>query len=527
MLIPMEAEAQGPQRLALLIANQGYGAAIGPLKNPHNDVRRVGAALVQVGFDVGSPLREATREQILLAVHEFADRLKAAGPGAVGFFYYSGHGVAVGGENLLLPVNIKGASARELEIAGVGLAGIIATLQESAPQAAHFVVFDACRNNLGGARGSRGFVAVTERPGMLVAFSTSPGNTASDEGGESGPYATALAAEMTVPGRNHDDMFFEVRRRVADLTRQEQVPWTQDGLLRQVVFGEGPKAAPALGQAGTHSEAEQVWLLTKESTDKTVLEAFIARYGDTFYAELARARLRELQQGKAAPSKVAALPKIETPQGSGQFEGTWMVRWSVEYGCGRSPYRRGAYQIRVADGGVSGRNRLGAVSGRITNNGAIRWSFPSPKATVTQCTGTLRGEQGSGYCAPHKRCRMQFAVQRMGKVTSHAVPTNEHPFDGAWVGTFKAPPPCHSGEYVFQIQQSKVRIGGVDVTVGADGAITVVTPSLADPSKNTRHHAKLGENAGSGSFEVIGTPCAGTWAFKREVPLPAPAQSSK
>ena len=87
-LTPLPAEAQKQERLALLIGNQGYAAEIGPLKNPHNDIRIIGTALAQVGFSVGTPVRDASREQILIAVHDFADRLKAAGPGAVGFLYY-------------------------------------------------------------------------------------------------------------------------------------------------------------------------------------------------------------------------------------------------------------------------------------------------------------------------------------------------------------------------------------------------------------------------------------------------------
>ncbi len=43
--------ATAEPRLALLIGNQGYAKAVGPLKNPHNDIALVGkAALGKVGF---------------------------------------------------------------------------------------------------------------------------------------------------------------------------------------------------------------------------------------------------------------------------------------------------------------------------------------------------------------------------------------------------------------------------------------------------------------------------------------------
>src|SRR5262249_45227791 len=82
--------------------------------------------------------------------HDFADRLRAAGRDAVGFLYYSGHGVAVGGENFLISVTIKSTNAHDLDVGGIKLTEIMAILNESAPQAVHFIVFDACRNNLGG-----------------------------------------------------------------------------------------------------------------------------------------------------------------------------------------------------------------------------------------------------------------------------------------------------------------------------------------------------------------------------------------
>jgi hypothetical protein len=46
--------AQEPARLALLIGNQGYTTKVGPLKNPHNDVRLIEAALATsiIGFSL-------------------------------------------------------------------------------------------------------------------------------------------------------------------------------------------------------------------------------------------------------------------------------------------------------------------------------------------------------------------------------------------------------------------------------------------------------------------------------------------
>src|SRR5262245_19637974 len=90
LLAATGAARQEPVRLALVIGNQGYDAKVGPLKNPHNDIDKVGKALASVGFKV-TPLRDAGRRQVLGAVKSFAAELARLGPTAVGFFYYSGH----------------------------------------------------------------------------------------------------------------------------------------------------------------------------------------------------------------------------------------------------------------------------------------------------------------------------------------------------------------------------------------------------------------------------------------------------
>src|SRR5215467_5769373 len=44
--------AHAEKRVALLVGNQSYGADVGPLKNPHNDVALLEHALTSIGFKV-------------------------------------------------------------------------------------------------------------------------------------------------------------------------------------------------------------------------------------------------------------------------------------------------------------------------------------------------------------------------------------------------------------------------------------------------------------------------------------------
>jgi hypothetical protein len=61
--------------------------------------------------------------------------------------------------------------------------------------------------------------------------------------------------------------------------------------------------------AAPKSEAAEAWDAVKDTTNPALLEAFIKRYGTTFFAEIATARLDEL---KATAAKTL-LPKTSTP----------------------------------------------------------------------------------------------------------------------------------------------------------------------------------------------------------------------
>src|SRR5215813_956560 len=115
LLFATVAMAQEPARLALLIGNQSYGADVGPLKNPQNDVALLERALTSIGFKV-TTVKDVGFASLYQAVNAYARRLRAAGPGAVGFLYYSGHGAANddNGADYLIPVDVPSVDSGEL-----------------------------------------------------------------------------------------------------------------------------------------------------------------------------------------------------------------------------------------------------------------------------------------------------------------------------------------------------------------------------------------------------------------------------
>ena len=233
LILPSAALAE--KRLALLIGNQGYAPAIGALANPHNDVAVLEQTLKGLGFEVVVE-RDAGLAALTRAVNSYARRLAAAGSGAVELFYYSGHGAADAGTNYLIPVDARSIDDVELWDQSLRLTDVTRRLKTESGNATHFVVFDACRNVLKlkkpGTRAlvqAKGFTAVSQEPGMLIAYATAEGELASDVGQGAGPYAKVLAEEIVKPDVEAVTMFRNVQRPGARRSNKsliwDSAPW--------------------------------------------------------------------------------------------------------------------------------------------------------------------------------------------------------------------------------------------------------------------------------------------------------------
>ena len=318
--LPVEAQ----ERRALLIGNQAYALQVGALTNPINDVNLVAASLRRIGFTSRNItiVKNGNRRTILRAIDRHAKALKAAGPDAIGFLYYSGHGAAnnQNRRNYLIPVGVKRLDA-DVWYDSIPLDEIVSSLKELSANAAHFVVFDACRNLLNlPTKGGKGFVPVATRRGMLIAFSTDPGQTASDHGQGSGPYAAALAAELVKPGVDHLDLFQNVKETVYAKTRV-QVPWTRDGMLQRVYLGG--RVASNSQPAAALNPAARDWQIVKDTKNAVALRAFAKRYKGTVFADMATAMATNMTGTGTVAPKVRLTPpgvlfKKRSPKRPGQ-----------------------------------------------------------------------------------------------------------------------------------------------------------------------------------------------------------------
>ena len=301
--LALSSVAVAEPRIALVIGNSNYGGELGQLPNPANDARLMAKTLKAIGFTV-IEAENADQAQMKRVIQDFGAKLAESGGGATGLFFYAGHGLQVGGTNYLIPIHAKIEREPDVDIEAVPI-DLVMKQMDYAEAAVNIVILDACRNN----PLSRSFRAVTRgladpavRPmGSFIAYSTAPGDVAEDGSGANSPYTLALAQSITKPGASINDVFQEVRGKVLAATNKKQVPWDASSLTAPYYF------VPAAAAAGPSPELTvelAYWDAIKDSKSAAEYRAYIAKYPDGQFVDLARSRLAAIEA--ASPEAPAA-----------------------------------------------------------------------------------------------------------------------------------------------------------------------------------------------------------------------------
>jgi formylglycine-generating enzyme required for sulfatase activity len=322
-VLPSRAE----KRVALVIGNDSYAnlPADEQLRKAVNDARAVGDALSSIGFQVirGENLG---RQALLAKFDELTQRLE---PGDTAFFFFAGHGVAVGGGNYILPAdapNVGPGQDMLLARASLGETDIVGDLQARGVRVA-VVVLDACRNNpfkkpgVRGVGAERGLGRIEPVRGVFTLYSAGIGQTALDRLGDTDRNPNSVFTRVFVPslgrpGVDLKELAGDVREEVARLAasvQHDQRPAYYDETIGGRVYLAGlPKdgeVKPPIAPPPVGDPAASAWATVKDTTSVPLLEAFIKRYGDSFYADVARARLDDLKRvAVVAPPVAPAVP---------------------------------------------------------------------------------------------------------------------------------------------------------------------------------------------------------------------------
>ena len=343
------ASAHAEKRVALVIGNSAYENA-GKLANPANDAADMAAALKELGFIVitGSDLdNRGMRDK----VREFSAELRGAD---TAMLFYAGHAMQLNGENYLAPVDTRIEFESDLDFETIPLKFIQAQMEREAKTILLFL--DACRDNpltrsmkvasrsQGASRGLAEEKLASS--GILIAFSTNPGNVALDGKGRNSPFTTALLDNIKRPGVEISTLMTDVRVQVVKDTGGQQTPWINSALLGRFFFN--PEKAKVAEVASLEAASEQApassanndakpstsavgvdmariaalaYDAVKESTSIAELEAFMTVYGDTFYGKLAKIRIdrlradqekaEQVETAKAEPAKAEEKPAGE------------------------------------------------------------------------------------------------------------------------------------------------------------------------------------------------------------------------
>lgn len=222
-------------KIALVIGCNQYEYA-GHLENPLNDSKSVKDNLESLGFDV-MYAENTNLKELKMLIDDFGTELSKY---EVGLFYFAGHGLQVKGINYLIPVDANLKNERTVEYDCVQVDRILIHM-ECAKTSVNLLILDACRNNpfersWGRELGQRGFAVMDAPKGSLIAYSTSPGKTASDGEGKNGLYTGELISEIKSINLTITQLFQKVRKSVMKKSNYSQVPWESTSLTEDFYF---------------------------------------------------------------------------------------------------------------------------------------------------------------------------------------------------------------------------------------------------------------------------------------------------
>jgi uncharacterized protein len=315
------------QRRALVIGVDAY-QNVHPLQKAVGDAKAMQSTLQRLGFSADIALNP-DRRAFNVAVSNFLQKLK---PGDVALLHFSGHGVALDGDNFLLPADVPSPGAGDKELLkseSMSLTSLIERIRQSGART-QILIIDACRDNpyaQAGSRayGSRGGLMAVPPPrgsgGIFVMYSAGFGQTAADRLSDTDPeptsvYTRTLLKKITVEGKPITDLAREVREDVEALVApigQEQRPAYYDELSGPPFYFVAPRAVAAGQNPGQAQGLDLTyWNSIKDARVAVLYRDYLDRFGDkATFGAIARERLRDIEA--SAPTLSVPTPSVVPP----------------------------------------------------------------------------------------------------------------------------------------------------------------------------------------------------------------------
>ncbi|CAN2045259.1 hypothetical protein GMMP1_1510011 [Candidatus Magnetomoraceae bacterium gMMP-1] len=220
-------------RVALVIGNNDYISK--PLDKAVNDANDMAKILTTFcNFEV-MKYTNADRKIMRKAIREFGKKINK---GAIGLFYYAGHGVQVKGENYFVPVGTDVHSEAEVEDECLKVSSVLRKMNE-AGNPLNIILLDACQNNpfeLKFSLSEQGFVKMDAPINSVIQYATKPGSLAVETRGRNGLYTSALLKYLPVKGLELKDFLMKVRKDVIKASNGKQIPCEFSLLTKDFYF---------------------------------------------------------------------------------------------------------------------------------------------------------------------------------------------------------------------------------------------------------------------------------------------------
>jgi len=246
-------------RMALVISQSDYqSASLSRVGSADREANAIADSLAATGFEV-TRVRNLAKQDLAAQLDSFRKKLDRAGSDAIGFVYYTGHGLQnpETSESFLLGIDSEIEVPSDLVRYGVGL-DIQRDMFAATGAKAVFLVFDACRNvpSLPGFKAAtKGLSRTSAQTNMLIAYATDAGDVAQE-----GLYAPVLATELRKPSMTSGMVFLNTQLEVAQQSGERQRPWTDNKIYKTICFAgcaAASQAAPVAMSAATKEVAQE------------------------------------------------------------------------------------------------------------------------------------------------------------------------------------------------------------------------------------------------------------------------------
>jgi hypothetical protein len=335
------AQANAEKRLALVVGINDY-KEVPALEKAVGDAEAISTKLTGLGFGVTTILN-ADRRSLNRALTQFYSTIT---PGDTVLFHYSGHGVAIEGQNYLLPADIPEPGSGQtdlLKVESLPLATLVDTFKAKGAGVSIFII-DACRDNPFATAGkrslgsTRGLGSVEPPKGSFIMFSAGLGQAALDrlsdaDTEKTSVYMRVLLSRFDQPNMKLRDLAASVREEVDTLAKtagHEQRPAYYDDLPEDFsITGKivsaavpapvveapvAPEPAPQPQPTSRGLTEEQAFQLAQGIDTPASWDAFLSQYPDSPFAPFAEAAKAKLLAALAPKPKPAKPKPIPQPQ---------------------------------------------------------------------------------------------------------------------------------------------------------------------------------------------------------------------